>query len=151
MPPNILTRHLVRFSLRSGGGRQGDVNPLILLYGPPGTGKSSLCQGLAQKIAIRLRSKYDSTTLVQINTATLLSKYYSESAKHVDEIFNKVAHMCQEEPNSFTCVLIDEVESIASAREFSTSGGESHDSLRATNALLTGKLHAMRSKRSMTQ
>lgn len=115
------------------------MNPLILLHGPPGTGKTSLCQGLAQKIAIRLRSQYDNTTLIQINTSTLLSKYYSESAKQVDEIFTMIAHMCQEEPHTFTCVLIDEVESIASSREYSTDGGESHDSLRATNALLTGE------------
>lgn len=76
--------------------------------------------------------------MIQINTSTLLSKYYSESAKQVDEIFTKIARMCQEESHTFTCVLIDEVESIASSREYSTNGGESHDSLRATNALLTG-------------
>ncbi|KUJ22614.1 P-loop containing nucleoside triphosphate hydrolase protein [Mollisia scopiformis] len=130
--------NILRFSLRSSDNSRGEVNPLILLHGPPGTGKTSLCQGLAQKIAIRLRSQYDHTTLVQINTATLLSKYYSESAKQVDEIFTKIACLCQEEPNTFTCVLIDEIESIASSREFSTTGDESHDSLRATNALLTG-------------
>ncbi|KAE8446858.1 hypothetical protein EG329_011489 [Mollisiaceae sp. DMI_Dod_QoI] len=130
--------NILRFSSSSSGKVGGDMNPVILLHGFPGTGKTTLCQGLAQKIAIRLRSKYDTTVLVQINTATLLSKYYSESAKQVDEIFTKIARMCQEEPHTFTCVLIDEVESIASSREFSTIGGESHDSLRATNALLTG-------------
>ncbi|KAI9053308.1 hypothetical protein LZ554_002271 [Drepanopeziza brunnea f. sp. 'monogermtubi'] len=114
------------------------LNPLILLYGPPGTGKTSLCQGLAQKISIRLGEQYESTTLIQIKTATLLSKYFSESARHVDEIFTKISQMCQEGPENFICVLIDEVESIASSREFSTKEGESHDSLRATNALLTG-------------
>ncbi|KAF8851455.1 AAA ATPase, partial [Acephala macrosclerotiorum] len=129
---------IVRFSLRSSNNAGSDVNPLILLHGPPGTGKTSLCQGLAQKIAIRLRSQYDNTIMIQINTSTLLSKYYSESAKQVDEIFTKIARMCQEESHTFTCVLIDEVESIASSREYSTNGGESHDSLRATNALLTG-------------
>ncbi len=114
------------------------LNPLILLYGPPGTGKTSLCQGLAQKISIRLGSRYKSTQLIQIKTAILLSKYFSESAKHVDEIFTRISQMCEEDPEKFVCVLIDEVESIASSREFSTKEGESHDSLRATNALLTG-------------
>lgn len=111
---------------------------MILLYGPPGTGKTRLCQGLAQKISIRLSGQYEFTTLIQVKTAILLSKYFSESARHVDEIFNKISQMCQEEPNRFVCVLIDEVESIASSRRYSTQEGESHDALRATNALLTG-------------
>lgn len=114
------------------------LNPLILLHGPPGTGKTSLCLGLAQKISIRLSNTYKTTKLIQIKTAVLLSKYYSESAKHVDEIFNMIISICEERPDGFICVLIDEVESIASSREFSTQHGESLDSMRATNALLTG-------------
>ncbi|KAH9215328.1 P-loop containing nucleoside triphosphate hydrolase protein, partial [Leptodontidium sp. 2 PMI_412] len=114
------------------------LNPLILLHGPPGTGKTSLCLGLAQKISIRLSGTYKSTKLVQIKTAILLSKYFSESAKHVDDIFNRVSTMCEDNPEGFVCVLIDEVESIACSREYSTKEGESHDSLRATNALLNG-------------
>ncbi|TQS36173.1 hypothetical protein Golomagni_03383 [Golovinomyces magnicellulatus] len=117
---------------------KGEINPLILLYGPPGTGKTTLCQGLAQKISIRLNSMYTHTRLVQIKTATLFSKYYSESARQVDEIFTKISRMCQDNPEAFICVFFDEVESIASSREFSTRSGESQDSLRATNALLTG-------------
>lgn len=46
--------------------------------------------------------------------------------------------MCEDDPKGFTCVLIDEVESIAGSREFSTLHGESQDSLRATNTRLTG-------------
>ncbi|KAG4428444.1 hypothetical protein IFR05_016074 [Cadophora sp. M221] len=114
------------------------LNPLILLHGPPGTGKTSLCLGLAQKISIRLSGTYKSTKLIQVKTAILLSKYFSESAKHVDDIFNRISTMCEYNPEGFVCVLIDEVESIACSREYSTKEGESHDSLRATNALLTG-------------
>jgi SpoVK/Ycf46/Vps4 family AAA+-type ATPase len=114
------------------------MSPLILLYGPPGTGKTSLCQGLAQKVSIRLSGTYQSTKLVEIKTATLLSKFFSESARQIDDIFTKIARMCQDDPNQFICVLIDEVESIAISRESSLRNGESQDSLRATNALLTG-------------
>jgi SpoVK/Ycf46/Vps4 family AAA+-type ATPase len=85
------------------------VNPLVLLYGPPGTGKTTLCQGLAQKISIRLNHTYKQTKLIQIKTATLLSKYFSESAKQVDEIFTKLARMCEENKDEFFCVIIDEV------------------------------------------
>jgi pachytene checkpoint protein 2 len=50
----------------------------------------------------------------------------------------KISHMCQEDPERFICVLIDEVESIASSRQAVMMRSESQDSLRATNALLTG-------------
>ncbi|TVY51448.1 Pachytene checkpoint protein 2-like [Lachnellula cervina] len=129
--------NILRFSQRSGAVSR-DINPLILLYGLPGTGKTTLCQGLAQKISIRLNSTYKQTKLVQIKTANLLSKYYSESAKQVDNIFTIITRMCQDDPERFICVLIDEVESIAFSREHSTYNGEAQDSLRATNALLTG-------------
>jgi pachytene checkpoint protein 2 len=129
--------NILRFSQRSGAGSR-DMNPIILLYGPPGTGKTTLCQGLAQKISIRLNSTYKQTKMIQIKTATLLSKYYSESAKQVDQIFTTITRMCQDDPERFICVLIDEVESIAFSREHGTNNGEAQDSLRATNSLLTG-------------
>jgi SpoVK/Ycf46/Vps4 family AAA+-type ATPase len=47
--------------------------------------------------------------LIQIKTATLLSKYFSESAKQVDEIFTRLARMCEENNDEFFCVIIDEV------------------------------------------
>jgi SpoVK/Ycf46/Vps4 family AAA+-type ATPase len=125
----------VRFSQRSG--KSPEIRPLILLHGPPGTGKTTLCQALAQKISIRLNSSYKRTKFIQIKTATLLSKFYSQSAKQVDEIFNAIGGTCEEDPEQFICILIDEVESIASSRE-SSMHGEVQDSLRATNALLTG-------------
>ena len=97
-----------------------------------------MCQGLAQKISIRLSDQYQTTKLVEIKTATLLSKFFSESAKKVEEIFQTLCRMCEEDADTFTCVLIDEVESIASSRENVVNNGESQDALRATNALLTG-------------
>jgi SpoVK/Ycf46/Vps4 family AAA+-type ATPase len=119
------------------GREPGDTSPLILLYGPPGTGKTTLCQGLAQKISIRLNLVYKRTSLIQIKAAALLSKYYSESAKQVDRIFTSLQNMCEDDPEEFICVLIDEVENIAITREASAHG-EFQESLRATNAFLTG-------------
>jgi hypothetical protein len=80
---------------------------------------------------------YKRTRLVQIKAAALLSKYYSESAKQVDKIFTSLQQMCEEDPEEFICVLIDEVETIAITRQASVHG-ESQESLRATNAFLTG-------------
>ncbi|KAL3417819.1 cell division control protein 48 [Phlyctema vagabunda] len=129
--------NLIRFS-KLRGSEPPDINPLILLYGPPGTGKTSLCQGISQKISIRHSSRYKSTLLVQVKTSTLLSKYFSESAKKVDEIFSSVDYLCKQDTGRFICVLIDEVESIATCREIITENGEAQDSLRATNTMLTG-------------
>ncbi|RFU31242.1 hypothetical protein B7463_g5121, partial [Scytalidium lignicola] len=114
------------------------MNPLVLLHGPPGTGKTTLCQGLAQKISIRLKSTYSTTKLIQIKTASLLSRYYSESAKQVEEIFDTIESICLREVKEFICVLIDEIEGIASSRSLGVTHGEAQDSLRATNALLSG-------------
>jgi MoxR-like ATPase len=111
---------------------------VVLLFGRTGTGKSTLCQSIAQKLSIRLSSDYTKTRMIQIKTSTLLSKYFSESAKIVDDICTTLAILCKDEPCEFNCVLIDEVESLTMSRQRGCLNGESQDTLRATNALLTG-------------
>ncbi|XP_057853723.2 pachytene checkpoint protein 2 homolog isoform X1 [Cryptomeria japonica] len=111
-------------------------NRVILLHGPPGTGKTSLCKALAQKLSIRLNSRYSHSQLVEVNAHSLFSKWFSESGKLVTKLFQKIHEMLEEE-NSLLFVLIDEVESLAAARQAALSGSEPSDSIRVVNALLT--------------
>lgn len=129
--------NMLTFSAGAGHSKKR-MSPMALFHGPPGTGKTTLCQAIAQRLAIRLVKMFPRTKLIQVNTATLLSKYYSESAAQVDDLLTKIKEMCQNDPKRIIIVLIDEVESIAISRNSGVMHGEAQDSLRATNALLTG-------------
>jgi len=111
-------------------------NRVVLLHGPPGTGKTSLCKALAQKLSIRLSDRYRSTHLVEINSHSLFSKWFSESGKLVQKMFDEIKRL-MEDPRALICVLIDEVESLTSARKNAMSGSEPSDAIRVVNALLT--------------
>ncbi|KAF9351052.1 Pachytene checkpoint protein 2 [Mortierella sp. NVP85] len=111
-------------------------NRVVLLHGPPGTGKTSLCRALAQKLSIRLSERFRYGKLLEINSHSLFSKWYSESGKMVQRMFDQIWNLVEDE-NAFVCVLIDEVESLAAARKAALSGNEPSDSIRVVNALLT--------------
>ncbi|KAF9136845.1 Pachytene checkpoint protein 2 [Mortierella sp. GBA39] len=111
-------------------------NRVVLLHGPPGTGKTSLCRGLAQTLGIRLSRRFHFTKLLEINCHSLFSKWFSESGKLVHRMFDQIWRMVDDD-DTFVCVLIDEVESLAAARKAALSGNEPSDSIRVVNALLT--------------
>lgn len=110
-------------------------NRIVLLHGPPGTGKTSLCKSLAQKLSVRMMDRYQFVHLVEINSHSLFSKWFSESGKLVMKLFAKIVDLIEHQ-GSLVVVLIDEVESIAYARD-SVSSHEPSDSLRVVNAVLT--------------
>ena len=122
-----------------------NVNKLILLYGPPGnlfyfikigTGKTSLCKALAQKCAIRNSNRFSYGKLIEINAHSLFSKYFSESGKLVQKMFDQIQKIVDDD-DYFVCILMDEVESLTASRKSVLSGLEPSDALRVVNALLT--------------
>ncbi|EKX34200.1 hypothetical protein GUITHDRAFT_80745 [Guillardia theta CCMP2712] len=114
-------------------------NRVVLLHGPPGTGKTSLCKALAHKLSIRMSERYRSgqrVQLVEVNAHSLFSKWFSESGKLVNKLFDTIREFLDDE-ETFVCVLIDEVESLTAARQSALSGQEPSDAIRVVNALLT--------------
>ncbi|XP_069959405.1 pachytene checkpoint protein 2 homolog isoform X2 [Cherax quadricarinatus] len=111
-------------------------NKVILLHGPPGTGKTSLCKALAQKLSIRLDSRYKYAQFVEINSHSLFSKWFSESGKLVQKMFGKITELADDHA-LLVIVLIDEVESLTRARESSSKGSDPSDAVRVVNAVLT--------------
>ncbi|RZF35052.1 hypothetical protein LSTR_LSTR009644 [Laodelphax striatellus] len=110
-------------------------NRLVLLHGPPGTGKTSLCKAIANKLSIRLNYKFRHGELIEINSHSLFSKYFSESGQLVMHMFDKIKEHL-EDSNALIFVLIDEVESLTMSRQ-NVCGNEPSDAIRVVNAILT--------------
>ncbi|XP_055991049.1 pachytene checkpoint protein 2 homolog isoform X1 [Sorex fumeus] len=111
-------------------------NRVVLLHGPPGTGKTSLCKALAQKLSIRLSGRFRYGQLIEINSHSLFSKWFSESGKLVTKMFQKIQDIIDDK-DGLVFVLIDEVESLTAARSASRASAEPSDAIRVVNAVLT--------------
>jgi pachytene checkpoint protein 2 len=145
-PPGLKERLLGTALLLLRHGRSlsqlnGAPHGLVLLSGPPGTGKTTLCQGLAQKVALAL-SQRGATTFVEIDPHAFPSDMLGEGPRAVQKLFaDTLPELAARRPH--TIVLVDEIEALAvrrSAASFDTNPVDVH---RATDALLSG-LDALR-------
>lgn len=101
---------------------------VFLLHGPPGSGKSTLCRSVAQKLSIRLKSRFSTTRLLELDSRTMYSKYFSESAKIVGLTFDAIADLLEHDKKCLVILIIDEVESLTGSRD--SGGSEPRDQMR---------------------
>lgn len=122
-------------------------NGLLLLHGAPGTGKTTLCRALCQKLSIRKKQFIEESTLknnfkgilVELSCSKIFSRWFGESSKNLGCVFTDLEKLLNSIKGSlsFVCLLIDEVETIASSRTKLIDNNESNDSVRVVNSLLT--------------
>jgi AAA+ superfamily predicted ATPase len=121
---------------RALGQLNGAPHGLILLSGPPGTGKTTLCQGLAQKVALALAPR-GATTFVEIDPHAFPSDMLGEGPRAVLRLFSDtLPELAARRPH--TVVLVDEIEALAVRRSTASFETNPVDVHRATDALLTG-------------
>ena len=75
--------------------------------------------------------QYERLICLTVHSNQLFSRFFSESSKSVQKLFDHIKTLANEAGN-FVCVLIDEVESLAMSRKQSAEAGSSEptDSIR---------------------
>ncbi len=93
----------------------------VLLYGPPGTGKTLIAKAMANEI---------SANFIVVKGPELLSKWFSESARMVRELFSRARALAP------CIVFFDEIDAIATKRGGGFSSSTSRERDRVINQLL---------------
>lgn len=81
-------------------------------------------------MSIRLAKQYHHSMLIEVDSHSLFSKFFGESGKLVGLLFETIEGLLEKENDTFVCILIDEVESLTSARDQVAGHNEPRDGLR---------------------
>ncbi len=94
-----------------------------LLYGPPGTGKTTLAHHLAARLGV---------PLVIVQSDQIESKFMGETSQNLATLF-----MALKKFGTSVVTLMDEIDSLGSARATATGSGGERDRNAVVNSLLT--------------
>jgi SpoVK/Ycf46/Vps4 family AAA+-type ATPase len=111
------------------------LHRIALLYGAPGTGKTTLIKGAAVEVA----RKYfpDGLIFAEVNTHAIPSEMLGESQRNTSDLLEKAIPELTRRGMPVV-VLIDEIDSLATDRNTTSSGRDPIDVSRATEAALRG-------------
>ncbi|KAF3219028.1 hypothetical protein TWF191_005886 [Orbilia oligospora] len=108
----------------------GDCCPTVLMHELPSVQLAASWDQLFFEPDIK-------PNLLRFVTSILLSRWFTESSKLVDALFDWIHTQTGSAPDHFFFIMIDEVESIASSRKAAASANEPADAIRIVNSLLT--------------
>lgn len=111
------------------------LHRVALVYGAPGTGKSTLIKGAAVEVA--KKHFPEGLIFAEVNTHAIPSEMLGESQRNTSDLLEKAIPELARRGMPIV-VLIDEVDSLATDRNKTSSGRDPIDVSRATEASLRG-------------
>ncbi|KAI5966354.1 uncharacterized protein KGF55_000663 [Candida pseudojiufengensis] len=116
-----------------------ESNNFLVFEGKPGTGKTSLAKAVFQKLSISNRSLLDNqpSIFVEFSTGDVFSKYFGESPKNLSSTLSLIEEILSSFPKLHIYLLIDELETIGTARSSIIKNNEMTDGVRIVNIFIT--------------